>query len=304
MANQVFPVPSPEDYERSAKDPDRPPAFRGPDFAMRFEQGKWSEDRLIDAINMTADFRAIPYGRSQVGPEEQARIREYWREYCAAESNGKRPDLLVLRAADYKWAMSRLGDDPTIVDEKTFAPVVERAVCGIEAENSLWVAADMTDYRTAVPLRKKNPKSPNVWVKDQDVPGLRVWMHHHQKPIVVAQVFYDLAYAIELTTVLSLARRISSVSPSDKDALSKQLGVFIKEQEYPDSRGGTTRKTVYVAHHSIATPFGVLEGEVTPSAKVIFGHNGRIMPYVAFRGGALRMTPEGIALLSRMAPER
>lgn len=297
MAKLRFPVPTKEDYSRSAKDPDRPPVFRGADFVMRFEQGRWSEDRLIEGINSTTEFRAVPYGRSQVGPEEPGRIREYWREYCAAEANGKRPDILVLHAEDYDYAMRLLGDDPTIVDEETFAPVVARAICGIEAENSLWVAAQMKDFHTSVPLRTKNPKSPNVWVKDQDVPGLRVWMHHHQKPVVVAQVFYDMAIAIELTRVLELAGEVLTAPLEQRDDASKERGLFIREQEYTDSRGGITRKTVYVAHHSVAVPFGKLVGEVRPDARVIFGSNGKIMPYVSFRGGLLELTMEGKALL-------
>ena len=300
MTTRNFPVPSAEDYERCAKDPDRPPAFRGADFAMRFEQGRWSEDRLIEAVNATSVFRAIPYGRSQVGPEDRDRIKEYWREYCAAEANGKRPDILVLHVEDYDYAVSVLGGDPTTVDEETFAPIVRRAVCGIEAENSLWVGARMKDFQTSVPLRTKDPKSPNVWVKDQDVPGLRVWMHHHQKPVVVVQVFYDMAIAMELTRVLSLADEVLSAEVGKRDELSKRLGLFVREQEYADSRGGITRKTVYVAHHSIAVPFGSVVGETEAHAKVIFSANGKIMPYVSFKGGRLQLTHQGTNLLNSL----
>jgi hypothetical protein len=39
-----------------------PRRLRGSDFLMRWSQGVWSEKRLIDAINRTNLFYAIPYG--------------------------------------------------------------------------------------------------------------------------------------------------------------------------------------------------------------------------------------------------
>ncbi|SRR6266550_1106280 len=296
-----FPKPSPSDYERSKKNPDRPPLFRDADFAMRFEQGRWSEERLIDGINRTEGFRAIPYGRSQVGPEDPERIKKYWKEYVAAEAHGKRPDLLVVRAEDYAWALEVAGKDPTTASEAKLNEVVQKAVCGIEAENSLWVAKEMKDFATKVPLTKKDPKSPNIWVKDQDAPGLRVWMHHHQKPVVVVQVFYDAAYALPLHGILILAGLVEKAPEAEREHLGKKFGLFVRIQPYMDSRTGVaTKKKVFVAHHSIAVPFGELVGEVKADSKVIFGKNGKIMPCVSFSGGTLRITSEGQELLTNM----
>lgn len=289
--------PTPEEYLRSRKDPSKPPVFRDSDFAMRFEQGRWSEDRLIQAINSTADLRAIPYGRSQIGPDDRDSIKEYWRNYCAAESYGKRPDLLVLHKADYNWALEQLGDDPTVASEVRCAPVVAKALCGIEAENSLWIAKRMKDFDTTIPLRNANPIAPNIWVKEQDLPGLKVWMHHYRKPVVVVQVFFDCAYAVELNAVIESVERLVSVDEVTRKALSKKIGVFVRVQKYPDSRGGSSTKTVFVTHHSVAVRFGDLSSEPTATARVIFEPNGRIMPYVAFSGGTLRVTPDGEGLL-------
>lgn len=297
-----FPRPSAQDYQRSKKDPDRPPVFRDADFAMRFAQGRWSEDRLIEGVNRMANFRALPYGRSEVGPEPRDKIRDYWRRYVAAEPHGKRPDVLVVRAEDYEWALRVAGNDPTTASDEVLAPVVGRAVCGIEAENSLWVAKEMRDFATTVPLTRKDPKSPNIWVKDQDAPGLRVWMYHHQKPVVVVQVFYDAAYAMALHDILRLAKRVEGAPAAQREAKGKELGLFVKVQSYIDSRTGVaTRKKVFVVHHSIATPFGDLQGKVSTDAKVIFGKNGKIMPYVHFSGGRLQITGEGERLLERIA---
>lgn len=42
-----------------------PRRLRGSDFLMRWSQGVWSEKRLIDAINSTGEFLAIPYESGQ-----------------------------------------------------------------------------------------------------------------------------------------------------------------------------------------------------------------------------------------------
>ena len=45
---------------------------------MRWQQGVWSENRLIQAINETENYYAIPYGPSGTAPSDD--IREY--ELC------------------------------------------------------------------------------------------------------------------------------------------------------------------------------------------------------------------------------
>ncbi len=298
-----IPAPTPEQVAGCEKDPTRPPTFRGSDFTMRWEQGRWSESRIMEAINNSKKFRAIAYGRSQLGPSDSSKMGKYWAEYAAAESHGKRPDLLVLKVRDYDFAMRVLGEDPTIVDEQVFEPVVRRAVCGIEAENSLWVAKKMPDFTSKTPLARLDLKSPNIWVKDQDLPCLLVWMHHHQKPILVVQVFYDLAYAVPLLDVLARIEVIQSErEPKARIAAQKQAGVVFRKQGYTDSRTNEAeKKLVYVTHHSTATLFGELQDTVTPKAQVLVEKNGKILPYVAFEGGRLRLTDEALELLGRLA---
>lgn len=52
-----------------------PRRLRGSDFLMRWSQGVWSEKRILEAINKTDDFYAIPYGPSGVAPTDN--VREY-----------------------------------------------------------------------------------------------------------------------------------------------------------------------------------------------------------------------------------
>ena len=50
-----------------------PRRLRGSDFLMRWSQGVWSEQRLLDAINETGEFYAIAYGPSGTAPTEDVR---------------------------------------------------------------------------------------------------------------------------------------------------------------------------------------------------------------------------------------
>jgi hypothetical protein len=79
-----------------------PRRLRGSDFLMRWSQGVWSENRLIEAVNQTKEFFAIPYGPSGTAPTGSVREFELYFERLEAAGLGqiKRPDLLVFRAAD------------------------------------------------------------------------------------------------------------------------------------------------------------------------------------------------------------
>ncbi len=43
---------------------------------MRWSQGVWSEKRLIEAVNETKEFFAVPYGPSGTAPSEA--VRRLW----------------------------------------------------------------------------------------------------------------------------------------------------------------------------------------------------------------------------------
>src|SRR2546430_15187410 len=79
-----------------------PRRLRGSDFLMRWSQGVWSEKRIIEAVNWTKEFFAIPYGPSGTAPTGSVREFELYFERLEAAGLGrsKRPDLLVFRAAD------------------------------------------------------------------------------------------------------------------------------------------------------------------------------------------------------------
>jgi len=93
-----------------------PGRLRGSDFLMRWSQGVWSEKRLIDAINKTKQFYAIPYGPSGTAPTDDVRAFELYFERLEAAGLGniKRPDLLVFKIGDMTFVdqfLKKIGGD-------------------------------------------------------------------------------------------------------------------------------------------------------------------------------------------------
>ncbi|MBA2376670.1 MAG: AccI family restriction endonuclease [Actinomycetota bacterium] len=304
--------------------PTRPPTFRGSDFAMRYAQGQWSEERIMESVNASDSYRALPYGRSQVGPENKEEIPEYWEKYIRAESVGKRPDILIVRREDFERLSDRLPEDATLATDEELAPFLDVAVCAIEAENSLWVAEKMPDYG-AERITRKDFKAPTVIVKEQDAPELMAWQEHHRIPVCVVQVFYDRGYIIRLDEIMEAVDEIEAIQRGERSESSsiaeldekenkkkaarfqKDRGVFITEQSYADSRTGTSsKKIIYRAHYSAAREFGVLDPNNPPVAqpRVMFEGNGKIMAYVHFEGGVLTISAEALDMFTELSARR
>ena len=79
-----------------------PRRLRGSDFLMRWSQGVWSEERLMQAVNGTGSYFALPYGPSGTAPDDDPRAFELYFERLELAGLGrvKRPDLLVFRRED------------------------------------------------------------------------------------------------------------------------------------------------------------------------------------------------------------
>jgi len=68
-----------------------PRRLRGSDFLMRWSQGVWSEQRLVDAVEATGEFFAVPYGPSGTAPTGDVRaFGLYFERLEAAESSQNR----------------------------------------------------------------------------------------------------------------------------------------------------------------------------------------------------------------------
>jgi signal peptidase I len=234
---------------------------------------------------------------------DEETIDEYWEKYSQIETYGKRPDIIVFRKPIYEKIKSRLSEDPTLMKEDEWGPLVKQSLCAIEAENSLWRAAKMPDKDLKLPLpRKSNIIAPNIWVKEEDVERLLSWQQVYKKPVYVVQVFYDLAYAARLENILNKVRKIEETKQGSlRDAEMRRQGLIIATQKYTDSRTGVSeQKEVYRLHPAAAIPFGSLSHEPTLELKVLESKSGKIMPYVHFSGGGLTLTKEILSEWSKL----
>lgn len=96
-----------------------PRRLRGSDFLMRWSQGVWSEERLIQAVNETMKYFALPYGPSGTAPDDDPRAFELYFERLEKAGLGqlKRPDLLVFRQSQADAVLNivkQLGGNHTV----------------------------------------------------------------------------------------------------------------------------------------------------------------------------------------------
>lgn len=284
-----------------------PRRLRGSDFLMRWSQGRWSEDRIIQAVNDAAAYYAIPYGPSSTAPDEDVREFELYFERLEAAGlrNMKRPDILIFPGSDRK-AIERLVEGVGGLEELPFIPedddsitsLVSKAIVAVECENSLWKVRMMPDYGAELaPQRrlngrlglKKSAKVPTIILKEEDRDALRAWQDSSELPIHVWHVFYDQAYGLSLDDIEKL---ISSglIEPT--------------QQTFQAPNAAVTTKTIYKVWYQYAYRLGQSAEEPTLVADSITDPNGRIMPYVRFDGGRLTLSREAGTVLDELAATR
>jgi len=281
-----------------------PRRLRGSDFLMRWSQGQWSEERLVQAVNDTGRYYALPYGPSGTAPEGDVREFELYFERLEKAGLGgmKRPDLLIVRAAD-KGKVDRLVKDLgglkelpfTREDDPRMAELITRAVVATECENSLWRAKQMPSYGAALtPQRrlrgklglKKTAVVPTLILKKEDRGPLRKWQRTHGVPVHIWHVFYDMAFGISI---------------EDAERLIRSGQIQEATQVYQAPGGATTRKSIYKIYYHHAYPLGEAVEEPSLVAASITDKNGHILPYVRFQGGKLALSPQALDVLERLA---
>jgi hypothetical protein len=283
-----------------------PRRLRGSDFLMRWSQGVWSEKCLLEAVNQTQEFHAIPYGPSGTAPTGSVRDFELYFERLEAAGRGKikRPDLLIFRAAD-KTAVEKnvaaiggLSELPFLTeDDRRMADILSRAIIAVECENSLWRGQKMPDFAT--PLRpqkrlggnpglKKGAVLPTIIIKEEDREPLRAWQNRHDIPIHVWHVFFDLAYG------LSFARA--------EELIAEKL-TEPTVQIFQAPGGATTKKIIYKHYYHYGYQIGTRVEEAKLQPAYVEDKNGHILPYVTFDGGHLQLTEQALQAL-RDIPNR
>jgi AccI restriction endonuclease len=281
-----------------------PRRLRGSDFLMRWSQGVWSEKRLIEAVNQTKDFFAIPYGPSGTAPTGSVREFELYFERLEAAGLGqiKRPDLLVFRAADQGAleqdirAAGGLPELPFIAEaDERIAAILRRALIAVECENSLWRCQKMPDYNT--PLRpqkrlggnlglKKGAVLPTIIIKEEDREPLRQWQKIRQVPIHIWHVFFDLAYGLSFDRAEELVA-LNLTQPT--------------VQVFQAPGGATTRKTIFKHYYHHGYPLGTSIEEPRLLPACVEDKNGHVLPYVTFDGGRLQLSEPALQTLQAIA---
>lgn len=277
-----------------------PRHLRGSDFLMRWSQGVWSEERIIQAVNDTHEFFAVPYGPSGTAPQDDIRALELYFERLDAAGirENKRPDLLIFKNSVREIVDALIGSLGG-VRELPFIPesnsaiqeLLSKAILAVECENSLWKSRLMPDYGAELkpqkrlggkPGLKKNAVLPTLILKEEDRIPLQKWQEQNGIPIHIWHVFYDLAFGI------SLERAIEVI---------EQGLILPVEQIFQAPGGAITRKIVYKIYYH----YGYLLAETTvePNLKARFieDKNGHILPYVNFENGKIALQPEALRIL-------
>ncbi len=271
---------------------------------MRWSQGVWSEERLIEAVNETGRYFALPYGPSGVAPDD---VREFELYFERLEKAGfgsvKRPDLLIFKGADKEDAEALVREigglqELPFTPEDEMKSLLSLAIIAVECENSLWKASQMPDY--SAPLKpqkrlggqlglKKSAVLPTVILKEQDRKPLHDWQAYAGVPIHIWHVFYDRAFGITLDAVESLI---------DGGQIEGTQQIF----QAPG--GAVSSKIIYKIYHHYAYHLGTGSEQPTLVAQHIIDKNGHILPYVKFEGGHMELTPEALDALDSATSTR
>lgn len=277
-----------------------PRRLRGSDFLMRWSQGAWSEECLIQAVNETGDYFALPYGPSGVAPDEDVREFELYFERLDKAGLGdvKRPDLLIFRKSDepiVHAVLDKIGGTLelpfTPEEDKQMEELLTRAVIAVECENSLWQPKLMPDYGKPLrPMRRlggklglsKGSVVPTVIIKEEDRIPLRKWQQQRNVAIHIWHVFFDMAFGIDLDFA---------------ETLISDGRIECTEQTFQAPGGATTKKGIYKIYYHYAYPLAMAQEEPTLTADCIKDKNGHILPYVRFAGGSFKISPEALRVL-------
>ncbi len=281
-----------------------PRRLRGSDFLMRWSQGVWSEERIIQAVNNTDEFFAIPYGPSGTAPDDDVRAFELYFERLDAAGLGKnkRPDLLVFKKSSQAFveglirSLGGIGELPfTPEDSNLIQALLAEAILAVECENSLWKGRLMPDYGAELKPQKrmggklglkKSAVVPTLILKEEDRKPLQTWQDMTKLSIHIWHVFYDIAFGISLDKA--------------QDLIEQGL-ILPTEQVFQAPSGATTRKMIYKIYYHYAYPLCDATQEPELKANFIEDKNGHILPYVHFEGGSMDLRAEALSVLREIA---
>lgn len=281
-----------------------PRRLRGSDFLMRWSQGQWSEQRLIEAINASRRFFAIPYGPSGVAPNADVRAFELYFERLEAAGLGKikKPDLLVFRRSSHDRVDGVLREIGGIAelpftpeDNPSLHKLLGEALLAIECENSLWRAEKMPDFGAVLkpqkrllgkPGLRKAAVLPTVIIKDEDRTPLKTWQQSSRIPVHVWHVFFDRAYGLAF---------------DEAERLVTEGLTLPTVQTFQAPSGATTRKIIYKHYYHYAYELAASRADPQLMPAFVEDKNGHILPYVKFSGGSLELSGGVLKMLDGLS---
>jgi hypothetical protein len=269
-----------------------PQRIRGSDFLMRWSQGRWSEEIVIQTLNKTSHFGVVPYGPSTIAPEDPEELEWFFEKMNAINQEGKRPDLLLYDKADYSLVESELKNRLGSIEKAAetlsseLKDIISRAQVALEVENSLWVTAKMpgfgkefTRYKRGKNQGRLKPVGiiPTVIVKQEDIPRLQQWQSEFGVPIYIVHIFYDRGYFIKFSDVLAMLE-------------SGELALELQPYTNPSSKASTPKLIVKVPY-ILCKEFGSVSGQ-SLLPRTFVDKNGKVMTYVTFSGGEIQLSQD------------
>jgi hypothetical protein len=265
------------------------PRFRGENFKGKWSLGSWAEQKIINAINASENFRAVSYGKSGVSTAKtKEEVRDYWNLHKERESFGKRPDVLVFEKSIFDELINDEKKAELLKDlagnlEADVEEIVNASLLGIESEASIWQGEKMKHFgrnwaeKTGglKPLNEvKTWTAPTVIVKDEDLQPLIDWQNYYQKPIYIVHLFYDMALMLNFSK------------------LREYIAEGTVKGEIFDY--GKASKTIYKTFYGLATEFGKFTelAEIIPFVSQTNG--GKFEADLYFEGGEIIISQDTI----------
>ncbi len=279
-------------HPQFAKDDDfliNPRRLRGSDFFMRWSQGRWAEEVVVEAINRSRDLVALPYGPSVIAPDDPAELETFFDRIDEIAKEGKRPDLLIYDKQTFTQISVEINGTLGSVEKVAETPssklrnIITKAKIALEVENSLWVTRKMPGYGKEPMKYKKGKRTgslkfpgpvPTAIIKMEDISRLIEWEKKFKIPIYVVHIFFDYGYCIRFTEALNFL---------------KEKLILPETQKYTNPDGtAATPKEILKVPYVLCQELGEVE---TPDLKpkAFIDKNGKVMTYVTFEGGKLNI---------------
>ena len=254
----------------------KPPGAASEAFLSTIAQGRWAEEKVMEALSIDGEFIGIRYGQSRYN-HDLILNRTNWKKYIKKVYDqmakyGKRPDVLVFRRSDADVIeIPPNGDISEELEEKIYH-IVFKSIVGVECRSSAYY------YDKYIKVRKKEGKTLSITVKEEDIDRLIKWRKTYcDKPIIYLQLFFDKGFFITFDEVYKLIQLIKNGK--------KPKGIEYRKEK-------RTGKYTYFIPVSYAKPALIAEESPDVRAEKIESWDGRVYAIVSPVGGRYKLTDE------------